>query len=277
MTRSYAAFLILVLSAALAACGGSGTDRPVDNPDTGGVVDNPNTGEPPDPPTDPGEPPGPQPADPLEEVNVIVLSDAIFDLEDRRVRVDTWECREDLSFICTARFEGLEAYADPRGDFTYEVLGEWEHLHVAGVFHDDTTLFAATAGVSHANSLPTGSATWTGNMVGIFRPPETPLAEIDHVLVRGGAEITLVDFQTPAIDVVLTPDSLPAMTWRAIRVTEDGDFHQDLVVTADAPWPGPPNRASYIRGEFYGPNAEEVGGVFERAGIIGAFGAERQQ
>ena len=167
-----------------------------------------------------------------------MLSDAIFDLDDRRVRVRTWECREDLSFICTARVGKLEAYADPRGEFTYEVLGEWEHLHVAGVFHDDTTLFAATAGVSHANSLPTGSATWTGNMVGIFRPPETPLAEIDHVVVRGGAEITLVDFQTPAIDVVLTPDSLPAMTWRDIPVTEDGEFYQDGVVTADAPWPG---------------------------------------
>ena len=198
---------LLIVALFVTACGGSGPNQ---------VAGNPNTGEPPGPWTDP-----------LEEVNAIVLSDAIFDLDDRRVRVDTWECREDLSFICTARFGRLEAYADPRGEFTWQVLEEWEHLHVAGVFQDDTTLFAATAGVSHPNSLPTGSATWTGNMLAVFRPPETPLTEIDHVVVGGGAEITLLDLQDPAIDVVLTPRSMPDMTWKAIPVTEDGDFHQE--------------------------------------------------
>ena len=247
---------ILIVALSLAACGGSGTDLAVGNLNT-------------------GEPPGPW-TDPTEEVNVIALSDAIFDLKDRRVRVRAWECREDLSFICTARFEGLEAYADPRGEFTYTVLGEWEHLYVAVVFHDATTLFAATAGVSYADSLPTGSATWTGNMVGVHRPPETPM-DVPGRVVRGGAEIALPDLQDPAIDVVLTPASLPAMTWKTVPVADDGEFFDEWAVTADAPWPGPPNRASYIRGEFYGPNAEEVGGVFERAGIIGAFGAKRQQ
>ena len=31
-----------------------------------------------------------------------------------------------------------------------------------------------------------------------------------------------------------------------------------------------------IEGTFYGPNHEEVGGVFERNNIVGAFGAKRQ-
>ena len=30
-----------------------------------------------------------------------------------------------------------------------------------------------------------------------------------------------------------------------------------------------------IQGEFYGPNHEEVGGVFERNDVVGAFGAQR--
>jgi len=30
-----------------------------------------------------------------------------------------------------------------------------------------------------------------------------------------------------------------------------------------------------VSGRFYGPNAEEVGGVFERDGIAGAFGGRR--
>ena len=237
----------------LAACSGSGSD--VD------AASNPNRGEP--------NPPG---GDPLQEVNVILLSDAIFDLDDLRARVDTWECREDLSFICTARLGRLQAYADPRGEFAYQVLGEWEHLYVAGVFHDDTTLFAATAGVSHPNSLPAGGATWIGNMVGVHRPPETPIDGAGRP-VRGGAEITLRNLQDPAVDVTLTPQGLPAMAWIGVPI-EGSSFNEEWVTTTDAPHPGPPNRASYIRGEFYGPNAEEVGGVFERAGITGAFGAK---
>ena len=31
-----------------------------------------------------------------------------------------------------------------------------------------------------------------------------------------------------------------------------------------------------ISGQFYGPNHEEVGGVFERNQILGAFGAKRE-
>ena len=54
------------------------------------------------------------------------------------MRVDTWECREDLSFICTARFEGLEAYADPRGEFygpnAEEVGGVFERAGLIGAF-----------------------------------------------------------------------------------------------------------------------------------------------
>ena len=248
---------ILTIALSLASCGGPGSD-------SGQTMKNPNTGE----PTDPG-------TDPLEEINVIVLSDAIFDLSDRRARMDTWECREDLSSICTARLGQLQALADPRGEFTYQVPGEWEHMHVAGVVHTGTALFAATAGVSHRNSLPAGSATWTGSMVGVHRPPETPLGERGQV-VRGGAEITLLDLQDPAVDVVLTPQSLPVMTWTAIPVeVEHGEFEEQGATMTDAPWPGPLNRRSYIRGEIYGPDAEEVGGVFERNGIIGAFGARR--
>ena len=246
---------ILAVALSLAGCGGSDSGQDVNNPD-------PNGGEPPDP------------GDPLDEINVIALSDAIFDLDDRRERMDTWVCREDLSFICTARLGQLEAYADPRDEFTYHVPGEWEHMHVAGVVHTETELFAATAGFSPLNGMPTGSATWAGHMVGVHRPPETPLGERGTV-VRGTARITLPDLQAPAVDVVLTPESLPVMTWEDIPVAKDGGFEQDWVTTTDAPWPGPPNRRAYIRGQLYGPGAEEAGGVFERDGIVGAFGARQ--
>jgi len=32
-----------------------------------------------------------------------------------------------------------------------------------------------------------------------------------------------------------------------------------------------------IHGAFFGPNHEETGGVFEASGIVGAYGAKRQQ
>ena len=248
---------IPIVALSLAACGGGGSDDATShsNPDPNGAD-----------PSDPG-------IDPLEEVNVSVVSDAIFDLDDRRARTSAWACREDLSFICMARLGQLQAYADPRGEFTYRVLGEWEHLHVAGVVHTDTVLFAVTAGVSHPDSLPAGGATWTGSMVGVYRPPETPM-DVPGEVVRGGAEIMLADLQDPVIDVVLTPQGHPEIAWHGVRV-EDGAFSGLGPTTTDAPWPGPPNRANYIRGEFYGPGAEEVGGVFERAGIVGAFAGQR--
>ena len=31
-----------------------------------------------------------------------------------------------------------------------------------------------------------------------------------------------------------------------------------------------------IEGRFYGPNHEEVGGIFQRNRIVGAFGAQRE-
>ena len=110
-------------------------------------------------------------------------------------------------------------------------------------------------------------------MVGVYRPPETPM-DMPGEVVRGGAEIMLADLQDPVIDVVLTPQGHPEIAWNSVRV-EDGAFSEIGPTTTDAPWPGPPNRANYIRGEFYGPAAEEVGGVFERAGIVGAFSGKR--
>ena len=52
------------------------------------------------------------------------------------------------------------------------------------------------------------------------------------------------------------------MAWRGLPV-QNGGFAERRAAS------------DYIKGEFYGPAAEEVGGVFERNQIIGAFGAKR--
>ena len=53
-----------------------------------------------------------------------------------------------------------------------------------------------------------------------------------------------------------------------------GDMRwSDLAVVVDGFARG--SGANSIKGGFYGPNHEEVGGVFERDFIVGAFGAKR--
>ena len=51
------------------------------------------------------------------------------------------------------------------------------------------------------------------------------------------------------------------MTWDGLAVT-NGTF-------------GTGSQGDSIQGRFYGPNHEEVGGIFERDHIIGAFGGGR--
>ncbi len=108
---------------------------------------------------------------------------------------------------------------------------------------------------TYATSLPValGSATWEGTMVAL---------DSNHREVRGGATLTIDDLARPAVDVELTPDGHPAMTWDALSVTRGG-----FSARAGA--------GNYLRGAFYGPTAQEVGGVFERNQLLGAFGAAR--
>ena len=120
---------------------------------------------------------------------------------------------------------------------------------------------AFVAGYSFGNdsgSRPvSGSATWNGVMTGAD-------LEFQHA-VQGDAAIT-VDFARNNAGVAFTNikdlgtrSGLPSMEWSGLAIGTDGRFG-----------------SSDIKATFYGPNHEEVGGVFERNNIVGAFGAKRQ-
>ena len=105
---------------------------------------------------------------------------------------------------------------------------------------------------------PGASATWEGVMVGATK-------DYSHI-IQGNAAIEFV---------VDTPD--------AVSVTFDHmqnfDTHGQAATTRMA-WPSVPLENGVftaaddsIRGHFYGDNHEEVGGIFDRDGIVGAFGA----
>ncbi len=101
-----------------------------------------------------------------------------------------------------------------------------------------------------------GSATWTGAMTGAG-------LEFQNA-VQGDAAVT-VDFARNNAGVAFTNikdlgtrSGLPSMEWSGLAIGTDGRFG-----------------ASDIKATFYGPDHEEVGGIFERNNIVGAFGAKR--
>ena len=108
-----------------------------------------------------------------------------------------------------------------------------------------------------------GGATWRGFMSAIYANTATVAA------LSGSATILLEDFDDPSVDVLLdqiheidTDVARPDMIWSGIPL-EAGTFEVDE----------PDNRLS---GRFYGDIHQEVGGVFTRDNITGAFGAKRE-
>ena len=109
-----------------------------------------------------------------------------------------------------------------------------------------------------------GSGTWTGVMVG------ADVSDTDargHV-IQGDARLRIDDFSDPGLDVDFTNvhdldagSARKDMGWRNLSVS-GGAFTSG-------------SGENRIQGEFYGPDHENVGGVFERDRILGAFGAAR--
>ena len=143
------------------------------------------------------------------------------------------------------------------------------HVHVSTITTRDITTSRSwfpdaysVGDTTGTNPTPAmGGATWTGAMVGVDISDSPRLGN----RVSGDAAIGIDDLTLPQVDVAFTSirdedtgAALSDMSWN------------DLAVTSGV-FSGP-----RLRGQFYGPNHEEVGGVFSRAGIIGAFGGMRQ-
>ncbi len=111
-----------------------------------------------------------------------------------------------------------------------------------------------------------GSARWEGLMLGRDMLATPSRGQV----IRGNADVT-VDFAATGMtaDVAFTD----------IVNIETGDQHGDMVWSDMAVDEGgfamenAPDDT--ISGRFYGPGEEEVGGVFERDGMAGAFGGRR--
>ena len=109
-----------------------------------------------------------------------------------------------------------------------------------------------------------GGGSWTGVMVGMDVSGTAARGPVVH----GDAEISIDDFADPMVGVAFTniynldSDSRYGdMTWSDLTLT-NGSFEDGT-------------DGDSISGRFYGPGHEEVGGVFERNEILGAFGGDR--
>ena len=118
--------------------------------------------------------------------------------------------------------------------------------------------------VSETSPTGTGGAEWQGVMVGMNE---------ERQVVQGNATIDIDDFANPDIDVLfdniinLNDENVTIsdMNWNNLTLT-DGAFNNN----GDT---DPANGS--IQGVFYGTAHNEVGGIFDRENIIGAFGAIR--
>lgn len=200
--------------------------------------------------------------------NSILLSDMLVSYQGEHFRIEALYCRPDLS-RCQATFQGEVIEFTPEDDTDvdasiYETLGEWQHMEVAAVFgrvQGMQARYAAAAVVTYPNSIPRGSATWSGELVGL---------DSNNRVVRGAAVVQLSDITDPEVDVYLTPESYPVTQW--LNVPLRGGVYSERRRA------GRGAGHTYIKGEFYGPNAEETGGVFEitrRYQLIGTYGASR--
>ena len=197
------------------------------------------------------------------EPNSIVLSDMLGTYLGQTERISQVNCSPDLS-VCEATYRGYrytipidESDDDDVDGTIYTSLGIWNHMRIGAVYAYSEGVeltFAMAGGIRHPNSLPlAGSASWRGEMVAL---------DGNNRLVRGDAYLEIADLRSPNVYAALSPRAYPVMIWENMPLS-NGRFSQRR--TSD----------DYIKGEFYGPGAEEVGGVFERYGLIGAFGGKR--
>lgn len=169
-------------------------------------------------------------------------------------------------------------------------LGNSAFAVLSGVLRDGTPgergyaeeqiVHSYSVGRRSSTNPVSGAASWNGVMVGADVVPGKTVGDF----IRGDATIT-VDFTDVDVDVLLfniknrkTGGSHPDLKWTNIRLHagafESGRHLASYIYAHDEEAP-PISDISHIVGHFYGSDHEEVGGVFTRNGLHGAFGAKR--
>ena len=143
-----------------------------------------------------------------------------------------------------------------RGDYA-GVYGGWLDDSVFAIVNAAVAVsFGAAPGT---NPMPIGGALWNGALVGI----DTRTGN----RVEGNATIEIDDLDRPYVDISLTDiedaqgQDRGEIRWNDIPVT-GGAFQSD-------------DPDGSVEGRFYGSGHQEVGGIFQRGELTGAFGGTR--
>ena len=122
-------------------------------------------------------------------------------------------------------------------------------------------IYAMSIGNESGSNPVSGSAIWRGTMAG--------MDSVALQVLHGDTELT-ADFASSNLDVAFT------------RIYDDEANRRTDIIWTDVPlgsggsFGRGGSDGDKIEGTFYGPDHEEVGGIFERDNIVGAFGAKRQ-
>ena len=172
-------------------------------------------------------------------------------------------------------------------DTDYNALGAWldnSFFFVNFSGGEDPFTGVSSGGTPSETNPSIGTATWTGAMAGIDEENE---ADTFGNLVTGDASIA-VDFNADTVGVSFTGisdlDTGQAhsdIIWGGLEL-DGGVFSDDIsdsgaidLIEEGGEIPPGALIPGQIFGQFYGPDHEEVGGIFNREQISGAFGAIR--
>ena len=179
--------------------------------------------------------------------------------------IDPWDWRrgerldgQDTFAAIASGTLDVEALADRmlRGDVS-DVYGHWLEHSVFGMVED--TVAVSFGDYPGTNPTEIGGAVWSGAMVGM----DTRTGE----RIDGNVVIEVDDFARPDVDVALTGIVDVGGRSRADLHWEDIPLSQGRFQARDT--------AGSIEGRFYGSDHGDVGGIFERDRLVGAFGASR--
>ena len=181
--------------------------------------------------------------------------------------------------------EHIDSHPTDAGYYDYRSYASWLTHSFFHVWTSQSTRYELTVrnslfggafsvGDTTGRNPLSGSARWEGAMLGAD-VSETTASRGRYV--TGDARID-VNFGTATVGVSFTNIADVAtgareadMVWPSISMTGGsfGTLPPNPTIFENKP-------DDYIRGNFYGANHEEVGGVFQRRNIMGAFGGARQ-
>ena len=181
---------------------------------------------------------------------------------------------DDFQLVGTGSRNGVELYRASQtialddGDADVDGFGAWMRHNFFAAFVGETTIrgvyFETGFGMSAGNKsgiLPAVSATYEGVMLGVDSSEANRGEHLEgdaRLEFRASVGDARMDVSFTNIRGRSTGGSYGDIAWRDHSVGNDGTFD----------W-------GTIKGAFYGPSHEEVGGTFSIGDLMGAYGAKR--